>query len=124
MKFCPLRRDVRLVPGRSNLATVKKATLRSFTQAMHAPSELYIAATAAFSDILGHSRILMLAPARGMLDGDDDDFFGCFINRIIDEIRILARDKLADTFDLLPSPDFRKDEKILNRVDNRGSHAR
>jgi len=65
----------------------------------------------------------MLALTCRVLNGDDDNFFGCFIDRVIYEIAIAPRHQLADAFDLLPSSDLRKQNKVLKRFKYGGAHA-
>ena len=55
----------------------------------------------------------MFALTRGMLNGEDNDFLGRFIEDVIDKIRILARHELADTHDLLTPSDRGKQGEVF-----------
>jgi hypothetical protein len=55
----------------------------------------------------------MLTLARGMLDGDYDNFLSLRIGGVIDEIWIASRHQLAHALNLLLPPDLRKQNKVL-----------
>jgi hypothetical protein len=50
------------------------------------------------------SRILMLAPACGVLDVENQDFISGLIYSVIDKVGIFARYELSHAFDLLLRP--------------------
>jgi hypothetical protein len=58
----------------------------------------------------------MLAFACRMLNGDNDNFFGRFVDRVMDEIRIVPRHQLANVFDLLQPSDLRKQNKVFEVI--------
>jgi hypothetical protein len=55
----------------------------------------------------------MLTLARGMLNGDYDNFLDCLIGCVIDEIWIVSRHQLAYALNILLPPDLRKQNKVL-----------
>ena len=64
----------------------------------------------------------MLALARGMLNCEDDDLVGGFVDRVVDEIRIFARHKFADPLGRLPPSNLGEQDEILQRVKDRGAY--
>src|ERR1700675_422594 len=66
--------------------------------------------------------VFMLPLARGVLDGEDDDFLRRLINPVIDQIGIFPRDQLAHSFNGLRSADLRKQDQILQRLKNGRAH--
>jgi hypothetical protein len=55
----------------------------------------------------------MLVLPSWVLDGDDHDFFQCFVEDVVNEVRIATGHQLADTFSLLPPADTREKGKGL-----------
>jgi hypothetical protein len=55
----------------------------------------------------------MLAVPSGMLDRENDDLIGLFVERVIDQIGLLPRHQLADTLDPLLPPEARKADEVL-----------
>ena len=55
----------------------------------------------------------MLSLSRGVLNGYDDNFLGCLVGGVIDEIGIASRHKLAHALNLLLSSHLRKQNKVL-----------
>ena len=60
----------------------------------------------------------MFAFASRVLNSDDDNFLGGFINQIIDKIRIAARHQFAQALNRLLPSDMRKLNKILECFKN------
>src|SRR5882672_828822 len=65
----------------------------------------------------------MLAFARRVLNGDNDDFLGRLVDHVIDKIGIGPRHQLANALDLLLPSDLRKQNKVLKRSKDSGAHA-
>ena len=55
----------------------------------------------------------MFAVTSGMLDGEDDNFVGVVVGRIIDQIRIAPRYQLAHALNCLLAPNMWKQDQIL-----------
>ena len=66
--------------------------------------------------------VFMLPLARGMLDREDDDFLRRLINSVVDQIGISPRDQLAHSLDGLRSAELRKQDQILQRLNNSRAH--
>ena len=56
------------------------------------------------------------APLRGMLYTENDDLIGSFVDRVVDEIGIFARDKLAYALRLLEAAHMGKDNEVLEAL--------
>src|ERR1700682_5508077 len=65
----------------------------------------------------------MLPRPRGMLDRKDDNFLSRLINRVVNEVRILPGDQLTHAFNGLCSAKPRKQNQILERLENSGAHS-
>ena len=50
--------------------------------------------------------------AGGMLKREDNDLLGSLIDHVVDEVAVFGRDELSDVFEILETPDRRKDRQI------------
>jgi len=73
--------------------------------------------------LAGRSGVLVLALARGMLDGENDDFLVCQIDGVVDQIGVAARNKLTHALQFLPPSDLRKQDQVLQGIEDRCPHA-
>src|SRR4030095_8948964 len=54
-----------------------------------------------------------------MLDRQNDDFLGSFVHPVVGEVAVLARHEFADALDSLRSPQLRKPQEQLKRLQDR-----
>ena len=65
----------------------------------------------------------MLARLRGMLNREDNNFIGRVINLVIDQVGIAPRHQFAHALHILPPPRSRKQNQILERLQDIGIAA-
>jgi hypothetical protein len=75
----------------------------------------------ATTDVLG---VRVLTLMGGMLDSEDDDFFGFVVGGVIDEVPVAPRHELAHALDVLLPPNMRKHNKALEGFKDGGANAK
>src|SRR5260370_14356171 len=72
---------------------------------------------------VAHSCVRMFALLGGVLHTENHDFLEVCINRVEDEMAVLARHDLAHPISLLLSPDKGKQDEILQALIDGGTHT-
>jgi hypothetical protein len=65
----------------------------------------------------------MLEPLRRVFHIENDDFIGAFIDRVLDQIAIFVRDKLAHALGLLKTADIGEENEVLGALIDPRPHA-